>query len=206
MGNKTEEQPQGYVNGDILKTFYGVTGEDGNFQYNRGHERIPDNWYTRNAADAYSITYLVSDDVEMVLQHLDLDSVGGNTGKVDTFTGVHIADLTGGVLNAATLLEDNNLLCFAMVRTRSDPLSDIPCANTSAVCVTSHLPITRYSGRLFASQSPVLTLHRVLEHLIQQYNQWLIPFIGKSPSSKCPTSSPASFWTSTQPSTKLAPP
>jgi hypothetical protein len=44
MGNKTEEYPQGVLNGDILKTFYGITGEDGNFQYNRGHERIPDNW------------------------------------------------------------------------------------------------------------------------------------------------------------------
>jgi hypothetical protein len=52
----------------------------------------------------------------MVLQHPDLDSVGGNTGTVDTFTGVDIADLTGGVLNAATLLESNNLFCFAMVR------------------------------------------------------------------------------------------
>jgi len=39
--------------------------------------------------------------------------IGGNTGKPNTFTGVNIADLTGGVFNAATLLEGNNLMCFA---------------------------------------------------------------------------------------------
>jgi hypothetical protein len=117
MSNKTEEHPQGILNGHVLKTFYAVTGEDGSFQYNRGHERIPDNWYTRNADDAYSILYLISDDLEMVLQHLDLESIGGNTGTVDTFTGVDVADLTGGVFNVATLLDGNNLFCFAMVRT-----------------------------------------------------------------------------------------
>lgn len=136
MSNKTEENPEGVLNGDILKTFYAVTGEDGNFQYNRGHERIPDNWYTRNADDQYSIAYLSSDDLEMVLQHLDLDSIGGNTGTVDSFTGVDFADLTGGVFNAENLLKDNNLFCFAMVR-RS--LLSCKCfnANIFVVCLLS---------------------------------------------------------------------
>jgi hypothetical protein len=39
--------------------------------------------------------------------------IGGNTGKPNTFTGVNIADLTGGVFNAETLLEGNNMMCFA---------------------------------------------------------------------------------------------
>ena len=39
-------------------------------------------------------------------------SIGGNTGTVDSFTGVDMGDLTGGLLNAQTLLEGNNLLCF----------------------------------------------------------------------------------------------
>jgi len=137
MGNKTEEYPQGVLNGDILKTFYGITGEDGNFKYNRGHERIPDNWYTRNADDAYSILYLSVDDLEMVLQHPDLDSVGGNTGTVDTFTGVDIANLTGGVLNTATLLEDNNLFCFAMVMIEIQYSRNSSNANSFAVCAMS---------------------------------------------------------------------
>lgn len=39
--------------------------------------------------------------------------VGGNTGEPNTFTGVNVEDLTGGVFNAKTLLEGNNLMCFA---------------------------------------------------------------------------------------------
>ena len=33
-------------------------------------------------------------------------------GKVNSFTGVDPADLTGGVFNLMNLLEGNNLLCF----------------------------------------------------------------------------------------------
>lgn len=40
-------------------------------------------------------------------------AIGGNTGEPNTFTGVNIADLTGGVFNTQTLLEGNNLACFA---------------------------------------------------------------------------------------------
>lgn len=39
--------------------------------------------------------------------------IGGNTGKPNTFTGVSVTDLTGGAFNAETLLEGNNLMCFA---------------------------------------------------------------------------------------------
>lgn len=37
---------------------------------------------------------------------------GGNTGKTNSFTGVDIGDLTGGVFDGASLLEGNNLGCF----------------------------------------------------------------------------------------------
>ena len=40
-------------------------------------------------------------------------SIGGNTGTVNSFAGLDLGDLTGGVFNLATLLENNNLLCFA---------------------------------------------------------------------------------------------
>lgn len=40
-------------------------------------------------------------------------AIGGNTGEPNTFTGVSVSDLTGGALNAQTLLEGNNLACFA---------------------------------------------------------------------------------------------
>lgn len=39
-------------------------------------------------------------------------SIGGNTGSVNTFVGVDLGDVTGGLLDATSLLEGNNLLCF----------------------------------------------------------------------------------------------
>lgn len=57
-----------------------------------------------------------------------LASIGGNTGTVDSFTGINITDISGGLLNAASLLEDNNLLCFVfqVVKTVSpDSLSSL---------------------------------------------------------------------------------
>ena len=39
--------------------------------------------------------------------------MGGNTGTVNSFTGIDVGNLTGGVYNAQTLLQGNNLLCFA---------------------------------------------------------------------------------------------
>lgn len=114
MANKSEEYPSGRLDGEILKSFYGVTGEDGSFVYNRGHERIPDNWYTRNVIDAYTIPYLNLDTTNMLLQHPEFASIGGNTGTVDSFVGVDPNDLTGGVFNAATLAQNNNFFCYAM--------------------------------------------------------------------------------------------
>lgn len=39
-------------------------------------------------------------------------SIGGNTGTVNSFTGVNLANITGGILNTQTLLQGNNLLCL----------------------------------------------------------------------------------------------
>lgn len=41
-------------------------------------------------------------------------SIGGNTGTVNSYAGIHMGDITGGVLNATTLLQGNNLLCLVM--------------------------------------------------------------------------------------------
>lgn len=41
-------------------------------------------------------------------------AVGGNTGKVNSFTGVNPGDLSGGVFTAGNLREGNNVWCFAM--------------------------------------------------------------------------------------------
>lgn len=50
----------------------------------------------------------------MAVEHPQFLSVGGNTGKVNTFTGVDPANLTGGVFTASNLLQGNNLICFGL--------------------------------------------------------------------------------------------
>jgi len=113
MSNKSEEHPDGRLDKETLKAFFGVTeNDDGSFSGGTGYERIPDNWYKRAIGDEYTIPFFQLDLVRDATQDPRFLNVGGNTGEVNTFTGVDIADLTGGVFNGATLLEGNNLFCF----------------------------------------------------------------------------------------------
>lgn len=114
MANKSAEHPEGILDGETLKSFFAVTGDYPNFQYSAGNERIPDNWYKRNLVDYYTIPYLSIDSNEMALAHPEFLSVGGNTGKTNTFTGVDPEMLTGGVFNAQNLLQGNNGICFGL--------------------------------------------------------------------------------------------
>lgn len=113
MGNKSEEYPDGYLDADVLKTFFSVSGEPGSFEWNAGHERIPENWYKRAIGDEYTIPRFQLDFLAAALEFPQFLSVGGNTDGVDTFTGVDLTDLTGGVYNLESLAEGNNAICFA---------------------------------------------------------------------------------------------
>lgn len=112
MSNKSEEHPDGYLDGDTLKSFFSITGEPSSFVYKAGNERIPDNWYKRAIGDEYGLALLATDIADAALEHPQFLSVGGNTGEVDTFTGVDIEQLTDGAYNSKSLLEGNNLACF----------------------------------------------------------------------------------------------
>ncbi|KAK5160778.1 hypothetical protein LTS14_001791 [Recurvomyces mirabilis] len=114
MSNKSYEYPEGKLKGDLLKKFYAISGQDGDFTYTPGHERIPDNWYIRNQLDAYSIPCLTLDTLSMSLQHLEFLSIGDKTGTTNSFVGLDPEKLTAGVFNAATLAEGNNALCYGL--------------------------------------------------------------------------------------------
>ncbi|TVY23957.1 Aromatic peroxygenase [Lachnellula hyalina] len=115
MGNKSAENPEGYLNGDVLMSFFSMTkNDDGSFTHTPGNERIPDNWYKRAIGDEYSIPLLALDTVAAALEYPKFLSVGGNTGTVNSFVGVLPEDITEGVFNAATLTQGNNLACFSM--------------------------------------------------------------------------------------------
>jgi len=55
MANHTAEAPEGILSRDTLKSFMAISGPDDAPVWTRGHERIPENWYRRNTADAYSV-------------------------------------------------------------------------------------------------------------------------------------------------------
>ncbi|RAO64887.1 uncharacterized protein BHQ10_000899 [Talaromyces amestolkiae] len=117
--NHSVENPEGVLTKDVLKSIFGVSGSDDALQYNYGYERIPENWYRRPTD--FGLVDLNLDLLNFATQYPELLNIGGNVGAVNTFTGVDISNLTGGVLNAADLLKDNNLLClvFEIVKTVS---------------------------------------------------------------------------------------
>lgn len=112
MSNRSAENPGGVLNRSVLKSFFGVTGEPGSFVHNRGMERIPENWYRRPTANAYNIADVIADVLVNNAMYPGIVGFGGNTGKVNSYAGVELTNLTGGVFNLATLAEGNNGACF----------------------------------------------------------------------------------------------
>ncbi|KAJ5619102.1 hypothetical protein N7510_003086 [Penicillium lagena] len=110
FANYSEENPDGVTTKETIRNFYGIYEEDGKLVSKEGWERIPENWY--KAQTDYGLLQLNSDILEWALKYPELASIGGNTGTVDSFTGIDVTDLSGGVLNLTTLLQGNNLLCL----------------------------------------------------------------------------------------------
>lgn len=112
MANHSEENPAGYLSYDVIKDWFGITGESGSFVANQGQERIPKNWYKRAIEYPYDTPYFLADLTAAAALHPKFLNIGGNTGTTNSFTGVDVTDLTGGVYNAQTLAEGNNFACF----------------------------------------------------------------------------------------------
>lgn len=114
LSNHTDDNPNETVSKHVLRSFYGITenSDNGSLSYNPGHERIPENWFPRQTP--YTILDFNAAEAALLLKQPALLSVGGNTGTVNSFAGIDVENLTGGVFNAANLLEGNNLVCFAL--------------------------------------------------------------------------------------------
>ncbi|KJX98620.1 hypothetical protein TI39_contig401g00002 [Zymoseptoria brevis] len=110
MSNHSKEQPAGYLDPYNFRTFFGVTK---NLKWKPGQEQVPKNWYRRPSYAPYEAQDVVGDVALGYLAYPRTLKFGGNTGKVNTFTGVNVANLTGGVYDATTLFQGNNFACFA---------------------------------------------------------------------------------------------
>ncbi|KAF2167249.1 hypothetical protein M409DRAFT_22676 [Zasmidium cellare ATCC 36951] len=88
MANHTEANPAGILNQDVLKSFFAVSGDDGDFTWNPGHERIPDNWYRRAIGDEYTLDGLGSDTTTFASRTPRINTPGCNTGTVNSFVAI----------------------------------------------------------------------------------------------------------------------
>jgi hypothetical protein len=115
MSNHSAENAGGSLSREVLKAFFAVTGDKPeNFEHHPGHEKIPENWYKRPAANVYSIPQAVADVIVNDGMYPGIIRFGGNTGTTDSFAGVDITNLTGGVFNFADLAKGNNGACFLL--------------------------------------------------------------------------------------------
>ena len=95
FGNHTTTNPEGLIDANTLKSFYAMSGTDGNdLTYTPGAERIPENWYTFAPETPYTAPALFADLATIVQQHPELLAFGGNTGTVNSFTGIDVQNLT----------------------------------------------------------------------------------------------------------------
>ncbi|KXT05936.1 hypothetical protein AC578_298 [Pseudocercospora eumusae] len=112
FANHSGATAEGELTHEILKSIFGVVDYPHPFTYNFGWERIPYNWYRR--AGDYSLIELNLDLVQFLLWYPETHSIGGNTGKVNSFAGIDFSDPVSGILNLPNFLLGNNLICFAL--------------------------------------------------------------------------------------------
>ncbi|KAJ4343710.1 hypothetical protein N0V95_006540 [Ascochyta clinopodiicola] len=112
MANHSAENPAGLLSYETIQSWFGVEGTNGNYNAVQGTERIPKNWYRRALEYPYEVDYFLVDVLNAAKLHPKFLDIGGNTGKTNSFAGVDVANLTGGLFNSADLLKGNNFGCF----------------------------------------------------------------------------------------------
>ncbi|KAJ7649159.1 Chloroperoxidase [Mycena rosella] len=111
LPNFDPAHPDGYLSDEDLYTLYGFSiDNDGNLQYNTGHERIPEGWYRRPVD--YTHVQAASQIIALGKAAQRTLTPGGNMGEVNSFTPMDMAKLTDGAYTDKTLFEGNNTICF----------------------------------------------------------------------------------------------
>lgn len=122
LANHSAEYPRGFLTPEVFESFFSYTRDaNGKLVYTYGHERIPDNWYRRANDDAWTLADIVFSTAQQCLAYPTNCQVGGNTGTVNSFSGVNAGDITGGLINSFTDLSDPARLgCFISQAIQAD--------------------------------------------------------------------------------------
>ena len=81
---------------------------------NHKEESLPGPRYRRplGAVNEYSAVSFAQDLVQMAAVVPEAVSVGGNTGEVNTFTGVDLGSITGGAYQTSDLTNPTKFVCY----------------------------------------------------------------------------------------------
>lgn len=122
LSNHSAQEPRGFLTKEVFMQFFGYTRDsNGALQYTFGSERIPDNWYKRSEQDPWTLADILASTAQQCVSYPSNCQVGGNTGTVNSFSGVDLGDISGGLINAATDLQDPQRLgCFISQMIQAD--------------------------------------------------------------------------------------
>lgn len=114
MANHSAENPKGFLEHNVLDDFFSYkVQQDGTRKYSYGKDRIPENWYRRSHKNPWTVVDIVAGVAQQCLAFPSTCKVGGNTGEVNSFDGVDLGDVSGGLINSVEDLQDPERLgCF----------------------------------------------------------------------------------------------
>jgi hypothetical protein len=89
MSNHSADQPDGYLEKSQLKAVFGISGPDNQLRWNKGQEKIPQDWYRRPTTNPYTVEAAILDVMIGVQMYPPTFKVGGNTGTVNSIRRRH---------------------------------------------------------------------------------------------------------------------
>jgi hypothetical protein len=185
MANHSAEFPRGHMTQQNYMDFFGYTRDaSGNLQFNRGTEKIPDNWYKRSEKDPWTLADIGVSTAQQCVSWPSSCIVGGNTGTANSFQGVNPGDISGGLINNFDDLQNpDRLICFI----NQAILADTP---SSLSNVLEGTLLTTALGMIDTKLKPVLAMWGTCPNL--PAGRALHEYDGKFPGAEGPTSGPRS--------------
>lgn len=138
MANHSAQYPKGLLTPETLMDFFSYTRDaQGNLQYVYGHEKIPDNWYRRAQDDAWTLPDILAGVASQCLAFPSTCKVGGNVNGVNTFAGVDLGDISGGLFNSASLTDPAKLGCFISQNIQAEAPSSLEAVFSGALLTSA---------------------------------------------------------------------